>query len=84
MHFRDRAVKRDWQANSDLPVIFPKPDVLQAAAEDDAKFVVTGPASAYLCRAMKFKPHPAGFVIPAQPQSFKTALRCRVGSRNQA
>jgi ATP-dependent DNA ligase len=30
-------------------------------------FVVIGTASAYLRRTMKFKPHPAGFVIPAQP-----------------
>jgi hypothetical protein len=44
-----------------------KPDELQAEAEDHAKFVVTGTASAYLLLAMKFMPLPAGFVIPAQP-----------------
>jgi ATP-dependent DNA ligase len=36
-------------------------------AEDHAKFVVSGTASAYLLRAMKFESLPAGFVIPAQP-----------------
>jgi ATP-dependent DNA ligase len=40
---------------------------LQAEAGDHAKFVDTCTASAYLLRAMKFKPLPAGFVIPAQP-----------------
>jgi hypothetical protein len=40
---------------------------LQAEAEDHAKFVVTGIASAYLLRAMNINPLPAGFVIPAQP-----------------
>jgi ATP-dependent DNA ligase len=42
---------------------------LQAEAETHAtcKFVVTGAASPYLLRAMKIKPLPAGFVIPAQP-----------------
>jgi bifunctional non-homologous end joining protein LigD len=40
---------------------------LQAEAEEHAKFVVAGTASAYLLRAMKIKPLPAGFVIPAQP-----------------
>jgi ATP-dependent DNA ligase len=40
---------------------------LQAEAEDHARFVVTGTASAYLLRAMKTKSLPAGFVIPAQP-----------------
>jgi bifunctional non-homologous end joining protein LigD len=45
---------------------------LQAAAEDHAEFVVTGTASAYLRRAMKFKPHPAGFVVPARPVKAST------------
>ena len=40
---------------------------MQAEAGDHAKFVVTGNASAYLLRAMKFRPLPGGFVIPAQP-----------------
>jgi bifunctional non-homologous end joining protein LigD len=40
---------------------------LQAQAEDHAKFVDTGIASAYLLRAMKFKPLLAGFIVPAQP-----------------
>jgi ATP-dependent DNA ligase len=40
---------------------------LKAATADHAKFVVTGTASAYLLRAMKFKPLPAWFVVPAQP-----------------
>jgi bifunctional non-homologous end joining protein LigD len=40
---------------------------LQAEAEDHAKFVVTGIASAYLLPAMKVNPLPAGFVVPAQP-----------------
>jgi bifunctional non-homologous end joining protein LigD len=40
---------------------------LQAEAEDQAKFVVTSTASAYLLGAMKFNSLPAGFVIPAQP-----------------
>jgi bifunctional non-homologous end joining protein LigD len=44
-----------------------KSDELQAEPEDHAKFVVTGTASAYLLRAMKFKPLPVGFVAPAQP-----------------
>jgi ATP-dependent DNA ligase len=40
---------------------------LQAEAEDHAKFVVTGTASAYRLPAMKINPLPAGFVVPAQP-----------------
>jgi ATP-dependent DNA ligase len=40
---------------------------LPAEAEDHAKFVVTGTASAYLVPAMKINPLPAGFVVPAQP-----------------
>jgi hypothetical protein len=40
---------------------------LQAEAEDHAKFVDTGIASAYLLQAMKINPLPAGFVVPAQP-----------------
>jgi hypothetical protein len=40
---------------------------LQAEAEEDAKFVVTSTASAYLLSAMKINPLPAGFVVPAQP-----------------
>jgi ATP-dependent DNA ligase len=40
---------------------------LQVAAEDDARFVVAGNASAYLFCAMKYKSLPAGFVVPAQP-----------------
>jgi bifunctional non-homologous end joining protein LigD len=40
---------------------------LQAEAEDDARFVVVGNASAYLFSAMKYKSLPAGFVVPAQP-----------------
>jgi ATP-dependent DNA ligase len=40
---------------------------VQGEAEDHAKFVVTGFASAYLLPAMKVNPLPASFVIPAQP-----------------
>jgi bifunctional non-homologous end joining protein LigD len=40
---------------------------LQDKAEDDAKFVVAGNASAYLLCTMKYKSLPAGFVVPAQP-----------------
>jgi ATP-dependent DNA ligase len=40
---------------------------LWAEAEDDAKFVVAGTASAYLLRTMKINPLPTGFIIPAQP-----------------
>jgi hypothetical protein len=40
---------------------------LQAEAEDHAKSVVAGIASAYLLPAMKINFLPAGFVIPAQP-----------------
>jgi hypothetical protein len=39
---------------------------LQTEAEDHAKFVA-GIASAYLLRAMKTNPLPAGSVVPAQP-----------------
>jgi ATP-dependent DNA ligase len=39
---------------------------LQTEAEDYAKFA-TGIASAYLLRAMKTNPLPAGSVVPAQP-----------------
>ncbi len=35
---------------------------MQADAEDHAKFAVCGTASAYLLRAMKINPVPAGFV----------------------
>jgi ATP-dependent DNA ligase len=37
-----------------------------AEAEDHAKFVVAATASAYLLRAMKINPLPAGFAVPAQ------------------
>jgi ATP-dependent DNA ligase len=40
---------------------------LQAEAEDHAKFVVTGFASAYLPPAMTINPLPTGFIVPAQP-----------------
>jgi hypothetical protein len=40
---------------------------LQAEAEDHAKFIVTGIASASPLQAMKINPFPAGFVVPAQP-----------------
>jgi ATP-dependent DNA ligase len=40
---------------------------LQAEAEDHAKFVVTGFASAYLPPAMTINPLPTGFFVPAQP-----------------
>jgi ATP-dependent DNA ligase len=40
---------------------------LPAEAEDQANFVVTGTASAYLPCTMKIKRLPAGFIIPAQP-----------------
>jgi hypothetical protein len=36
-------------------------------AEDDAKFVVTGIASAYLLHATGINPLPSGFVVTAQP-----------------
>ena len=49
------------------PRFFPKAGELQTAAEDDARFVVAGNASAYLFRAMKYKSLPARFVVPAQP-----------------
>jgi bifunctional non-homologous end joining protein LigD len=41
--------------------------VAKAEAQDHAKFVVTGIASAYLFPAMKINPLPTGFVVPAQP-----------------
>jgi hypothetical protein len=41
--------------------------LVQAEAGDHAKFVDTCVASAYLLRAMTFKPLPAGFIVPAQP-----------------
>jgi ATP-dependent DNA ligase len=40
---------------------------VQAEAEDDAKFVVTGVAPAYPLGPMKVKPLPTGFIVPAQP-----------------
>jgi bifunctional non-homologous end joining protein LigD len=40
---------------------------LQAEAGDDAKFVVSGTAPAYLLPAMKISRLPAGFVMPARP-----------------
>jgi bifunctional non-homologous end joining protein LigD len=55
------------QRDPPIFAFFQKPGELQAAAEDDARFVVTGDASAYLFCAMKYNSLPAGFVIPAQP-----------------
>jgi ATP-dependent DNA ligase len=40
---------------------------LQAEAEDHAKFVATGAASAYPFRPMKIRPLSTRFIIPAQP-----------------
>jgi bifunctional non-homologous end joining protein LigD len=40
---------------------------LQADAQGDAKFIVTGTGAAYPLGAMNIKPLPVGFVIPAQP-----------------
>jgi hypothetical protein len=42
---------------------------LQAESEGHAEFVVTGAAPAYLLRAMKINPIPAGFVIPASSRA---------------
>jgi hypothetical protein len=64
---------------AELSLLLPKPGELQAAAEDHAKFVVTGTASAYLRRTMKFESHPAGFVIPAQPLKLQTRPPALIG-----
>jgi hypothetical protein len=46
---------------------------LQAKAEDHAKFVVTGIASAHLLQATGINPLPAGFVVTLKLQSRRSA-----------